>query len=218
MMKTGIIGGTFDPIHLGHLRIGEELLARCQLDRVIFIPAAIPPHKIDPQPLCFEQRLAMVQRAISSYPAFECSAIEAQRPGKSYSVDTLQVLHRHYPNDQFYFLIGMDSLHSLHTWYNYRQLFELCHLVVARRPGAESATANTVLPVAIRQQFCYDFQLKTFIHSSGHQLIFLDETFLDISSTRIRQRIANHQPVAHLLPAAVCEYIHAHHLYVRPER
>lgn len=212
------MGGTFNPIHHGHLKCAQELLSTCKLDRVIFIPAAQPPHKstndIDP----FDHRLAMVKRAIAPYQHFEVSNIEAQREGKSYSVDTLTILHQRYPNDQFYFLLGMDSLNTIHTWHNYSQLFELCHLVVARRPGVKMPASDTALPVAIHHQFCYDSKLNSFCHSSGHQLIFLEQTFLDISSTQIRDNVANNQSVSTMLPAAVAEYIKTHHLYVRPER
>ncbi|MBW2186260.1 MAG: nicotinate-nucleotide adenylyltransferase [Deltaproteobacteria bacterium] len=217
-MRTGIMGGTFNPIHNGHLKCAEELLSSCKLDRVIFIPAAQPPHKntsdIDP----FEHRYSMVKRAILPYRHFEVSDVEAQREGKSYTVETLAILHQLYPDDQFYFLIGMDSLNTIHTWHNYSQLFELCHLVVARRPRVKMPASDTVLPVAIRHQFCYDSELNSFCHSSGQKLIFLEQTFLDISSTQIRNNVANNLSVSALLPATVAEYIKTHHLYVRPER
>jgi len=217
-MKTGIMGGTFNPIHYGHLKCAEELLATCNLDRIIFIPAAQPPHKDNSNINPFDQRLAMVKRATTPYPQFEVSDIEGQRDGNSYSVDTLNMLHQHYPDDQFYFLVGMDSLNSIHTWHKYPQLFELCHLVVARRPGVTMPASNSALPVAIRQQFCYDSELNSFCHSSGHRLIFLEQTFLDISSTQIRACVANKQSIDELVPATVAEYITSHNLYVRPER
>ena len=217
-MRTGIMGGTFNPIHYGHLKCAEELLATCNLDRVIFIPAAQPPHKDNDGLNPFEQRLSMVKQAISPYQQFEASDVEAQRAGKSYTVDTLTILQQRYPDDQFYFLVGMDSLNTIHTWHNYTQLFKLCHLVVARRPGVKMPASDAALPVAIRHQFCYDSELNLFCHSSGHQLIFLEQTFLDISSTQIRNNVANNQSIDRLVPAAVAEYITTHQLYVRPER
>ena len=212
------MGGTFNPIHNGHLKCAQELLSTHKLDRIIFIPSAQPPHKNTSDISPFDHRLAMVKQAISAYRHFEVSDVEAQRDGKSYTVETLAVLHQLYPDDQFYFLIGMDSLNTIHTWHKYPQLFELCHLVVARRPGVKMPASDTMLPVAIRHQFCYDSELNLFCHSSGHQLIFLEQTFLNISSTQIRDNIANNQPVSTLLPAGVAEYIKTHHLYVRPER
>ena len=216
-VKTGIIGGTFDPIHNGHLSIAKELLTKCQLDRVIFIPTALPPHKEDNTILSFEHRLTMVQQATAHCYQFETSDIEAQRSGKSYSVDTLNILHQLYPGDEFYFLIGMDSLINLHTWHQHTQLFNLCHLVVARRPGVQNPIVDAP-PVAIREQFCYDSKLKSFRHRSGHRLIFLEDTFLDISSTQIRVNIAHNRSVDTLLSAPVVDYINTHHLYMLQER
>ncbi|OQY19694.1 MAG: nicotinate-nicotinamide nucleotide adenylyltransferase [Desulfobacteraceae bacterium 4572_35.1] len=212
-MDTGIIGGTFNPIHNGHLKIAGELLEQCQLDRVIFIPAAEPPHKADDDIAPFTQRLAMTELAMTAYPKFTVSNIEAQRHGKSYSVDTLRQLHQHYPDDQFFFLIGMDSFTAISTWHNYQQLFKLCNLIVARRPGTTPQDNPLKLPVAIRQQFCYDAELDIYRHRCGQRLIFLKKTFLDISSTAIRTKIAAHQPIDLLVPASVAEYIHTHNLY-----
>ncbi|MCD6526459.1 MAG: nicotinate-nucleotide adenylyltransferase [Desulfuromonas sp.] len=217
-MKTGIIGGTFNPIHNGHLLIAQELLAAFQLDRVLFIPAASPPHKSDANLPPFAQRMEMVTRAIADRPAFQPCDIESRRSGKSYSVHTLEQLQQLYPDDEFYFLIGMDSLHTLHSWHEYRRLFELCHLVVARRPGSETPASAEALPVAIRPEFCYDSVLKTFCHQSGHHLYFLEETFIDISSTEIRRNIEQNRPIDTLVPTAVNDYIQAHHLYAPAER
>lgn len=217
-MKTGIMGGTFNPIHNGHLKIADEFLAALQLDRVLFIPAASPPHKCNKNLLPFKHRLEMVKRAIADRPAFIANDIESQRPGKSYSVDTLEQLQKLYPDDELYFLIGMDSLHNLHSWHQYQRLFELCHLVIARRPGSETPTSAAALPVAICQEFCYDSVLKTFCHSSGHFLSFLEETFINISSTEIRRAIEHNQPIDTLVPAAVNDYIQTHLLYTSAER
>lgn len=217
-MKTGIIGGTFNPIHNAHLKIATELLDYCKLDRVIFIPAAQPPHKHDDNIVSFEHRLQMVRCATAHHRNLEVSDIEGRRHGKSYSVDTLKLLHQRYPNDEFYFLIGMDSFLNIASWHNYQQLFSLCNLVIAQRPGTSRIEQQPELPVAIRQQFCYDAELDMYQHKSGHRLIFLQETFLDISSTQIRRKIALRQPTESLLPALVAQYIKAHNLYVQPER
>nr|WP_320049827.1 nicotinate-nucleotide adenylyltransferase [uncultured Desulfuromonas sp.] len=212
-MKTGIIGGTFNPIHVGHLAIAREMQQRFELDRVLFIPAAAPPHKQLEGLPPFSQRLAMVECAIVDHPGFELCDIEGHRQGKSYSLDTLKQLHTLYPQDTFYFLIGMDSLNSLHTWYHFEEIFPLCHLVVARRPGTVKPASTDALPVAIRGQFCYDSVLKTFCHDSGSRLYFLTESFIDISSTEIRDRIADNRSVEKSLPKAVYEYIKTHHVY-----
>ncbi len=217
-MKTGILGGTFNPPHLAHLRIAEEVRKACALDQILFIPAATPPHKATADDVPFAQRLAMVGLAIAGHPAFAVSDIEGRRPGKSYSVHTLEILRRERPDDDFHFIIGMDSFRDLPLWKDYRHLFELTNLVVAARPGVAATDPLKLLPVAIRDEFCYDIPSKTLHHRSGCQVIFLEETFLDISSTRIRRLIAAGRPVRHLVPAAVEDYIANHGLYRGPER
>ncbi len=138
-MRTGILGGTFNPIHLAHLRIAEEVREACALDRVLFIPAADPPHKPVAENVSFAQRLAMVRAAIADNPAFAVSDLEAQRTGKSYSVQTLELLRAEAPAAAFFFIIGMDSFRDLPLWKDYRRLFALTNLVVIGRPGLETA-------------------------------------------------------------------------------
>ena len=211
-MRTGILGGTFNPIHLAHLAIAEEARRVCRLDRVIFLPAADPPHKPIADEVPFDQRLAMVEAALADHPGFCVSSLEAQRSGKSYSVDTLEILQRRYPDDDFYFIIGLDSFRDLATWKSYEKLFRLVHLVVVTRPGI-STDLRQLLPIAIREEFCYSADSKNLRHSSGNTVIFLDETRLEISSTEIRQRVAARQTIQDLVPAAVADYIDRHGLY-----
>ena len=217
-MKTGILGGTFNPIHLAHLRIAEEVREFCALDRVLFIPAAVPPHKAVAEDVPFAARLAMVQAAIGDHPAFSASDLEGRRQEKSYSVRTLELLRQENPEDDFFFIIGMDSFRDLHLWKEYRRLFELTHLVVAARPGVAAEDPRKLLPVAIQGEFCYDEALRSLLHRSGTAVIFLKETRLDISSTRIRLLVGEGRSIRYLAPPAVEEYIAAHGLYRRPER
>jgi nicotinate-nucleotide adenylyltransferase len=217
-MRTGILGGTFNPIHLAHLRIAEEVREACELERVLFIPAAMPPHKPVTEAAPFAHRLAMVQAAIADHPAFVVSDLEARRSGKSYSVHTLEILRREYPGDEFYFIIGMDSFRDLHLWMEYHRLFELTHLVVAARPGVVMEEPLELLPVAIRGEFCYEKVLKKLLHRSGTAVIFLEETLLDISSTGIRRLLGEGRSIRYLVPPAVEDYIQAHALYRGTER
>ena len=212
-MKTGILGGTFNPIHYAHLRIAEEVREVCGLDRILFLPAATPPHKEVAANIAFAHRLAMVQAAIADNPFFEASDLENRRPGKSYSVHTLEILREENPGDDFYFIIGMDSFRDLSTWKEYDRLFALAHLVVASRPGIACADPASLLPVAIRGDFCYHDSSKNLRHRSGNHVIFLEETFLDISSTDIRHLIANRRSIRYLLPPAAEEYIFKKRLY-----
>ncbi len=217
-MKLGILGGTFNPIHLAHLRIAEEVREACALDQVLFIPAAVPPHKAVPEDVPFAHRLTMVEAAIATNPFFAVSDIENRRAGKSYSVDTLEALHRERPGDEFYFIIGMDSFRDLESWKDYRRLFELCNIVVAARPGVVVGDPKSLLPIADMKEFCYNCASKTLRHHSGTSVIFVEETFLDISSTRIRQLVGEGRSPRYLATAAVCSYIERHGLYRDKER
>jgi nicotinate-nucleotide adenylyltransferase len=217
-MRIGILGGTFNPIHLAHLRIAEEVREACSLDRVIFIPAADPPHKPVAEEVPFAQRLAMVEAAIADNPAFAASDLESHRTGKSYSVHTLEILRRDQPDQELFFIIGMDSFRDIGSWREYRRLFPLAHIVVAARPGISSDDPQALLPVAIRGDFCYDVQSKTLLHRSGNRVIFLEETLLDISSTRIRRLAADGRSIRYLVTPAVEEYVSTHGLYRDQER
>lgn len=218
-MRLGILGGTFNPIHFAHLRMAEVAREQCALERVLFIPAADPPHKPLAGNVAFSHRLAMVEAAIAGVPAFAATDLEARRPGKSYSVLTLEALRREQPETEFFFIIGLDSFRDLASWWNYRRLFELAHLVVAPRPGiAAEADPAGFLPVAVRSEFCYDGAKKALWHTSGHAVLLLEETFPDISSTRLRRLLADGRSVRYLLPPAVEQYITHHGLYRGPER
>lgn len=217
-MKTGILGGTFNPIHLAHLRIAEEVREACLLDRVMFIPAATPPHKPLADEISFSHRLAMVEMAIKSNPTFAVSDLEGQRPGKSYSVRSLELLREANPKDSFYFIIGMDSYQELSSWKDYERLFELTNLVVSTRPGSPKGDLLKLLPVVIQNEFCYDDSPNTLLHHSGNRVILLEETFLDISSTQLRKLISEERSVRYLISEGVEEYIYRHGLYRRQER
>lgn len=217
-MKLGILGGTFNPIHSAHLRIAEEVRERCRLDRILFIPAATPPHKELAGEIPFADRHAMVAAAIADNPDFTVTDLENRRAGKSYSVHTLELLRQEYPRDEFYFIIGMDSYRSLGIWKDFPRLFELTNLVVAARPGSPCDDPLRLLPVVIQEQFCYDENAHMLRHQSGHVVIFLEETFLDISSTHIRQLVAAGRSIRYLLPSGVEHYIYRHGLYRSQER
>ena len=212
-MKTGILGGTFNPIHLAHLRIAEEVREACALDEVLFIPAAAPPHKAVEGETSFAHRLAMIEAAIADNPGFRVSDLEARRSGKSFSVDTLELLRQADPAGERYFIVGLDSFRDIATWHEYVRLFELAHLVVTARPGVDLPDPLTALPVAVQNDFCYDDQLKKLRHRSGNVVIFLEETRLDISSTLIRGKVAGGASIRYLVPPVVAAYIADHGLY-----
>jgi nicotinate-nucleotide adenylyltransferase len=211
-MNIGILGGTFNPIHLAHLGIAGEAREVCGLDRVLFIPAADPPHKTVAHGVSFTHRLAMVEIAIEGHAGFFASDLEGRRLGKSYSVKTLEILRRDHPRDRFFFIVGLDSFRDITSWRDYEKLFSLTSLVVASRPGI-GADPLDLLPVAIRGQFCYDGRPRILPHTSGNSVIFLEETRLDISSTRIRRLVAEGRSIRDLVPVRVADYIAEHRLY-----
>jgi len=212
-MKTGILGGTFNPIHRAHLSIAEEVLEACNLDRILFIPAATPPHKDVAGEVEFHHRLAMVEAAIAGHPHFQVSDLEIQRSGKSYSVDTLEILRRQDPGGELFFIIGLDSYRDISSWKDFARIFSLCHVVVTTRPGVDVGEPLAPLPVAIHKEFCYADKPGEMQHKSGNRLIFLKETCLDISSTQIRKMLAEGQSVQHLVPGEVIDYIKEKGLY-----
>jgi nicotinate-nucleotide adenylyltransferase len=217
-VKTGILGGTFNPIHLAHLRIAEEVREACALDEILFIPAAVPPHKAVAGEISFVHRLAMIEAAIADNPTFRASDMEARRSGKSFSVDTLEILQQRDPSGERYFIVGLDSFRDIASWKEFTRLFELAHLVVTARPGVELPDPLTALPVAVQNDFCYDSQPKKLRHRSGNAVLFLEETRLDISSTLIRCKVAAGESIRYLVPPSVAAYIHDHRLYQDAEK
>ena len=197
--RIGIMGGTFDPIHNAHLMIAEAVRESFQLDRVLFIPAAQPPHKQGRMLASAYHRLMMVQLAVSSNPSFQVSRQELQRPGPSYSLLTLQELQDQYgPQAEFYFITDSDTINELHTWYHTEELLQRCHFVGTTRPG------TPVDMTELEQRFGQLAQDK--IH-------LLTVPRLEISSTAIRQRLRTGRSVRYLIPQAVGDYIKKEGLY-----
>jgi len=212
-VKVGILGGTFNPIHLAHLRIAEEVRDTLALDRVLFIPAAAPPHKPMAGELPFETRCEMVRLATADNPAFSMSDMEGRREGKSYSIDTLGELRTVHPNDDLFFIIGSDSFLDIGSWHNFAAIFAACNLVVVERPGAAIPDLLPALPVVIAPQFCYHPAEKRLAHRSGHSVYYLTGVPLDISSSSIRTRARLGRSIRYLVPAAVEHYIIQQRIY-----
>ena len=212
-MNIGLMGGTFNPVHLAHLRIAEEARESFGLDRVVFIPAADPPHKPLAGGVAFSQRCELVRLAIAGNPTFELSDIEGQRAGKSYSVDTINYFRAHLPADQLFFIIGSDSFFEIGLWHRYAEIFRLCNLIVVERPGRPVADPLAALPVAIRGEFGYTSESHRLQHESGQLVHFLRGCPLDISSTGIRHLAANGRSITYLVPSAVEAYINNQRIY-----
>ncbi len=214
ILKIGVFGGTFNPVHFGHLRTAEEVYERMGLDRIVFIPASRPPHKNTSRIVAFIHRWKMLELALASNPHFGLSDIENRRPGKSYSVDTLRQLRHQYPGpDSLYFLLGMDAFQDITTWKDYRNLFELTNFVILARPGYNIEKTYDLLRSEISAEYRYSEKEKLFFHPSLCKVYFCQVTLLDISSTRIRELVAEGRSIKYLVPDSVKHYIEKTHIY-----
>ena len=212
--RIGVFGGTFDPIHLAHLRCAEEAREALDLDRILFVPAADPPHKTRQAVTPAHHRLAMVRLATAGNPRFQVSSIEVARSGPSYTVDTLRSLRlRLGPAAQLTLLLGLDAFRDLGTWKEYRTLFTLADLAVWSRPPGARGRSRALLPVAARRDFCYAKDQTTLIHNTGTRIHFLTVTALDISASDIRQRLRRGRSVRYLLSSGVERYVTREGLY-----
>jgi len=199
-LRIGISGGTFDPIHHGHLIAAQEIREKLELDKVIFIPVGDPPHKTDIEVTASTHRLNMVSKAIEGNSYFEVSSIEVDRPGYTYTIDTLTELKDKYPeNSKFYFIIGGDTVPQLVTWKEYRKVFTLCQFVAVMRPGFDSGKIHCE---ARRLEHCFSAKID-----------FIDAPMIEISSTDIRKRVRESRSIKYLVPESVEEYIYANGLY-----
>jgi nicotinate-nucleotide adenylyltransferase len=211
---VGIFGGTFNPIHLGHLRAAEEVREGQHLDEIRLVPAAVPPHKEARDVAGAAHRLRMVELATAGVPGFRVSRLEIDREGPSYSIDTLRAVRAEVgAGARLVFVVGWDAFRELHTWKEHAAIFSLCDVVVVTRPPAPDRLAHGEIPVAARDAFWYETSSESFRHRSGHVLTLQRTTALDISAAGIRARIAAGLSVRFLLPPAVEEYIAAHRLY-----
>lgn len=212
-MKIGILGGTFDPIHLGHIQPLQEVKEALALDKVWLMPNHIPPHKQQPNSSTAD-RLAMARLVCEQYDWLELCDIETQRQTPSYSVETLATLRRAHPNNHFLFIMGMDSFASLPSWYHWQRLFSLCHIVLCQRPGwslDNHSEMNTIL--AARQ--ADKSQLDSAV-AQGQQaglILPVAITPQPYSSTAIRAQLLTGELTIEGLPDEVSQYIQQHQLY-----
>ncbi|MCX6995656.1 MAG: nicotinate-nucleotide adenylyltransferase [Kiritimatiellaeota bacterium] len=200
-MKLGLLGGTFNPVHMGHLILAQDALERFGLDRVLLIPCAQPPHKQAPRLAAAAERLAMLRLAVAGDPRFEVSAVELERGAPSYAVDTVRPLRAEQPERRLFFIIGTDALLELHQWHAIGELLELCEFSTMLRPGfpVEFLGAERLnLPAPWPERLLHNL-------FTGHAV--------DISATDIRQRLAEGRSIRYLVPPAVGQYIFEQGLY-----
>lgn len=198
-MKIGILGGTFDPIHLAHLLMAEIAVETLDLERLLFLPAGDPPHKQDRLKSAAWHRCAMVELAIAGNPRFELCRIDLERPGPHYSVDTVRLIRDQVvlPADGCFFIIGGDSLMDLPDWYQAEELITLCRLAVAHRPGYRPDIA----------------QLETIIPGLRERLDWVEMPLLAIAGSEIRARVQAGQTIRYQVRESVRNYIDQHQLY-----
>lgn len=200
MMEIGILGGTFDPIHNGHLQLAQHAMEQFQLDKIWLMPSPNPPHKVGKKVTDYAMRAEMVELAISGFLHFERSDFENQRGGKSYTSDTLQALREQYPEIQFSFIMGADSLYEIETWHRPEVIFSLARILVAMRDYQKEHRELRVQSKYLREKYWADIE-------------FISYPRVDISSEQIRQLCREKGSIASYVPAKVLEFIKQHHLY-----
>ena len=196
MQRIGVLGGTFDPPHIGHLILAEYARESLDMAEVLFVPAADPPHKDDTR-IEVKHRLTMVERAIAGNPQFAISLADVERPGPHYTVDLIPILQAQYSDAELFFLIGADSLRDLPKWNRPQELIRLCKLAVMRRPGVDATPDmhEAILP------------------GLAEHVTMIDAPLVDISSTEIVARLRAGKSVRYVVPDAVLDYIQANGLY-----
>ncbi|MFH0809104.1 MAG: nicotinate-nucleotide adenylyltransferase [Pseudomonadota bacterium] len=215
-MRLGLLGGTFDPIHLGHLRSAEEVRETFELDKVLFIVAASPPHKQRGAVAPFPHRFEMTRIALKKTPYFAASNLEDTRGGPSYSVETLRELRRQHDNQaELFFIVGLDAFFDITTWREYHELFTLTNMVVISRPGHSWDKLRPFLKDDLG--FTNEGE-NSYRHVSGLGVFLQETTPLDVSSTMIRHLVREDRSIRFLVPEPIEDYIRRHHLYTEAKR
>jgi nicotinate-nucleotide adenylyltransferase len=197
--RIGILGGTFDPPHIGHLILAECAADTLHLDKLLLAPAADPPHKLAEHKADVTHRLAMLDLAVSGNPRLTISRVDIDRPGPHYSVDMLQIIQEVYPQAELFFLMGSDSLRDFPKWHCPEVIMQLCRLAVMQRPGAETIALNM-----------HDQRLP----GLSERIVLVDAPMIEISSSTITSRLRNQQSIRYMVPDSVLRYIEVHELYV----
>lgn len=200
MKSLAIMGGTFDPIHYGHLVVAEQVRHSFACDKVLFIPAAIPPHKTQNAITAVADRLTMTKMAVASNPWFEVSPLEIERPGPSYTIDTVREIKKIYQPENLYFITGADAVLEILSWKDVNNLLSLCKFIAATRPGYDLNNLEQ--------------RLKSLPEKYFKNIIPFYVPSLAISSTDIRNRVGSGKPIKYLLPESVEGYIYEHLLYL----
>ncbi|QEG20504.1 nicotinate-nucleotide adenylyltransferase [Mariniblastus fucicola] len=200
-MRIGVFGGSFDPIHLGHLILAENCREQSKLDQVLFMPCALSPHKLAGAHGTDRQRLEMLDLAIGGHRDFVRSDLEIKRGGISYTVDTLRELESQQPGNEWFFLMGADSLKSFATWREPEEILKLARPIVVGRPGSGPVDPGLLEP------------LSSSAYVETLRELSVESPLIDISSTKIRQRVADEQSIRFLVPRSIEQYIVTQKMY-----
>ncbi len=214
--RLGLFGGTFNPIHLGHIHAGRVVQSRFRLDRVLFIPSSIPPHKETREMASAEDRFNMVSAAVAEIPGFVASSIEIEAPGTSYSIHTLDRIRDQYPDADLFFILGIDAFLEIDTWKDYAKVLERCFFIVISRPGYDLEKASSVLGGQLRGRMQELREDEEFDDSSLSQvsIFLLKIDALDIASSDIRKCLSSKMSISSKVSQPVREYIKEHRLYM----
>jgi nicotinate-nucleotide adenylyltransferase len=220
LRRIGLFGGTFNPIHRGHVQIAKDVLHRYRLTDIQFIPSALPPHKTEGILAAAADRYAMACRALAGEPALKVSDIEIQRSGPSYTIDTLRRFMAAQPHDpHLFFMVGLDAFLEIHTWKSYRQLFDLAAFIVMTRPQATKPDQEmtTLTLQFVKEQISGAYKLSKegdrLVHPEKQVIYLAPVTPMDISSSRIREMIRKGQSIHQWVASTVAAYIESKGLY-----
>jgi nicotinate-nucleotide adenylyltransferase len=211
-LRLGILGGTFDPVHLGHLRIAEEICERLDLEKVFLVPGALPPHKKQEPVTPFEYRLEMAKIAVEASPNLNVLDLEGQRLGYSYTIETLKEIHDKFKRlSHLFFIIGIDAFQEIKTWKKYKSLFKYTNFVVINRLGYSIQGLDSfVFSLGAGFEKTDDI---TFKNRSGNMLIQMTASLMEISSTDIRNLVSKGKSIRYLVPEPIIRYIYEKKLY-----
>ena len=214
--KIGLFGGTFDPIHFGHLRAAEEIKEILELDKVYFIPSGVPPHKTVSRITDAQKRLQMIRHAIEGNPYFDVSVFEIKRDTPSYTIHTLEYFIETVSDVELYFILGNEQFNDIETWKDYLTLFKLSNFAVITRPGFSELDSCKV-PLALKDEFRYYNSIENMISYSNKdkEIVFIEIKGIEISSTDIRNFVESNKSIKYLVPNKVESYIKSKKLYTQ---
>jgi nicotinate-nucleotide adenylyltransferase len=212
-MRLGLFGGTFNPIHVGHLRAAEEVRVSLSLDKIIFVPSYLPPHKELSDNIEGTKRLEIVKLAVRANVHFEASSFEVDNAGSSYSIRTIEHMRQVYGCIP-HFILGQDAFNDIASWYQAGRLFDLAHFVVMSRPDVERRPLNYIIADVAER---FRETPRGYINEKGCEIIFVEVTAFAISSSQIRELCKQGQSIRYLVPEEVHDYIRKERIYTKDE-